>query len=222
MANVKPGHILIIEDDEDILEVLKLMLEDEGHRVVAARGGAEALAAAASEKPFDLVVLDISMPDMNGIEVAQKLRMAGKTAGIRIAIHTALEERWVKDRFADYDLFFGKARDVEVLVKGIARLLAEPKRTQAGTASPGPSFTVEQTMRAKSALRATLGVGADALSSRSFFALLADEIDQLRKLGHDDPAIAALIATAVGFEVAPSLIATHAASAAPAAPTPKP
>jgi len=218
MANVKPGHILVIEDDADILEVLKLMLEDEGHSVVTARGGAEALAAAASDKAFDLVVLDISMPDMNGIEVAQKLRMAGKTSGIRIAIHTALEERWVKDRFADYDLFFGKARDVDLLVQGVARLLAEPKRTAAGAAPPEATFSVEQTMRAKSALRGMIGIGADALPSRSFFALLADEIDQLRKLGHDDIAIAAAIAEAVGVEVAPSLVVAHA----PASAKPKP
>ncbi|MEO8921815.1 MAG: response regulator, partial [Caldimonas sp.] len=59
----KPARILVMEDESDILEVLKLLLEYEGHHVVTARDGRAALAAAAA-KSFDLVVMDISMPDM--------------------------------------------------------------------------------------------------------------------------------------------------------------
>lgn len=138
----RSGRILIVEDDSDILEVLKLMLEYEGHKVVAAKRGAAALEAA-REKPFDVAVLDISMPDMSGIEVAQALRADPKTAGVRIAIHTGVEERWVRQRFADFDHYFAKARDVDVLVAGIAKLLAAPARTAGAAAgaaaSPSPS-----------------------------------------------------------------------------------
>ena len=143
-ATAKPaaGRILIVEDDSDILEVLKLMLEYEGHKVVTAKRGAAALEAA-REKAFDVAVLDISMPDMSGIEVAQALRADARTAGVRIAIHTGVEERWVKQRFADYDHYFAKARDVDVLVAGIARLLSATPRTASaaapGSATPAPA-----------------------------------------------------------------------------------
>ncbi|MEO7055737.1 MAG: response regulator, partial [Caldimonas sp.] len=109
-AKPKPGRILVIEDDWDILEVLKLMLEGEDHEVVTAKHGRAALAAmASSSRPFDLVLMDISMPEMSGIEVAQAMRANPKTADVRIVIHTALEEHWVRARFADYDLFLTKA-----------------------------------------------------------------------------------------------------------------
>ena len=70
-------RILIVEDDWAILEVLKLMLEDEGHVVVTAKHGREAVTIA-SAKPFDMVLMDISMPEMNGIEVARFLPITSR------------------------------------------------------------------------------------------------------------------------------------------------
>ena len=80
----KRRRILIVEDDWAILEVLKLMLEDEGHVVVTAKHGREAVAIAAT-KPFDMVLMDISMPEMSGIEVARTLRADPQTADVLIA-----------------------------------------------------------------------------------------------------------------------------------------
>jgi DNA-binding response OmpR family regulator len=213
-AKGKPGRILILEDEPDVLEVLKLMLEYEGHRVVTAQTGATAIATA-REKPFDVVVLDISMPDMSGIEVAQALRGDARTAGVRIAIHTALEERWVRERFPGYDLFLAKARDVELLVAGVARLLAEPAGTAPGTgagtaAQPPPTFSVDDTAKARQSLRAALGLGADAaLTAAEFIGLLGVEIDRLREAGRADAEIAEAIGKALGRAVPASLLAAH-------------
>src|SRR4029079_591762 len=87
MAASSTRHILIVEDDGDLLEVLKFVLEDEGYRVSTAKGGAEALSASSSEE-FSLVLLDVSMPDMSGIEVARRLRADPRTANVRLALHT--------------------------------------------------------------------------------------------------------------------------------------
>lgn len=198
----KAGRILVIEDDWDILEVLKLLLEYEGHAVTTAKHGREALATIeASAKPFDLVVMDISMPEMSGIEVAQTLRGNPKTADMRIAIHTGLDERWVHERFADYDLFLTKAADADILVDKIAKLLAQPKvARQAAAAAPSEAdsvFSTEDVALARRALRESMGLGEEALTQAAFLALLDDEIQQLRKIGKSDAQIAADIGAVV-------------------------
>ncbi len=234
----RPGHILIVEDDSDILEVLKLMLEYEGHKVVTAKRGAAALAVA-REKSFDVAVLDISMPDMSGIEVAQALRADAKTAGVRIAIHTGVEERWVKQHFADYDHYFAKARDVDVLVAGIAKLLAAPARTTGSVASaptaataptaptapstpaaaptdaPPADYGIDDVVRAQAALRQALGLGAERFPLAQFLSMLGDEIARLRQAGHDDAGIAGLIGEATGRALPADAVATATATATP-------
>lgn len=243
-AAAKPaaGRILIVEDDSDILEVLKLMLEYEGHKVVTAKRGAAALAAA-REKAFDVAVLDISMPDMSGIEVAQALRGDPRTAGVRIAIHTGVEERWVRERFPDYDHYFAKARDVDVLVAGIARLLATPRAsaasrpaangaptaasaapaaaaTPAATPATPPAATVPEAAtwgdddlaRARATLREALGAGPRRMALPALVEELRDEIGRLRDGGRDDRAIAALLGEALGGPVDPGLLASRAPS----------
>lgn len=199
-AKKAAARILVVEDDWDILEVLKLMLEDEGHQVVTAKHGREALAAAAAaSKPFDLVVLDISMPEMSGIEVAQALRAAPKTADIYIVVHTGLDEHWVRERFADYDVFLTKAADAEALVGEIARLLAQPTPAAGRRIrSDDAQFSGDDVVAARTALRAALGLAPQALSTAAFADALRDEIDQLRRLGRTGEEIAELLSAAVG------------------------
>lgn len=194
-----PRHrILIVEDDWAVLEVLKLMLEEEDYLVVTAKNGREAIRLAAS-KPFDLVLTDISMPDTNGIEFARTLRAQAKTSGIRIAIHTGLDEHWVRERFADYDLFLTKAADTDVLVTKIRQLLEEGEspRTTSGVQS-AQTFTTDEAMRAQQALRAAMGLGPETMTPQALVGMLADEIDQLRKLGKSDADLARLLTEAIG------------------------
>jgi two-component system KDP operon response regulator KdpE len=202
----KPGRILVVEDDWDILEVLKLMLEDEGHQVTTAKHGRAALAAAAA-RPFDLVVLDISMPDMSGIEVGQALRAAEKTAEIYIVIHTGLDEHWVRERFADYDVFLTKAHDADVLVEEIARLLAQPRAARRRPAGEAQAFSADELAKVRAALRAEMGLGLESLSLAALLAQVSGEIAQLRQLGRSDAEIAALVSNALGRPIAPSALA---------------
>ena len=65
MPASKPAHLLIVEDEGDLLEVLKFVLEDAGYRISTAQDGAAALAIAASGK-VSLVLLDVGMPDVDG------------------------------------------------------------------------------------------------------------------------------------------------------------
>ena len=65
--------ILVVDDDQDILAGITLALQLEGAEVIAASNGVEALARAVSEEP-DLVVLDLMLPAVSGLSVAERLR----------------------------------------------------------------------------------------------------------------------------------------------------
>lgn len=80
--------ILIADDDGDLLDILAFSLRREGFEVVSARDGREALARVAAEQP-DLVVLDVTMPELDGFEVCRRLR---RESSIPIIMLTARGE----------------------------------------------------------------------------------------------------------------------------------
>lgn len=82
------AHILIIEDNENNLYLSTFILEKHGHRVSAARDGAEGLRLAEELHP-DLILLDIQLPGMDGYAVAAHLRRAEATAAIPIVAVTS-------------------------------------------------------------------------------------------------------------------------------------
>ena len=80
--------ILVADDDEDILALVKAVLERSGHEVVAVVDGAEALATVRTRKP-DLAVLDITMPQVDGLEVLRRLRADEETAALPVVLLSA-------------------------------------------------------------------------------------------------------------------------------------
>jgi CheY-like chemotaxis protein len=75
--------IVVVEDDEDTRTVLAFMLEAEGARVAAAGRGEEAVTLAGRVRP-DVVLCDIGLPDIDGMEVARRLRAQANLAGTRL------------------------------------------------------------------------------------------------------------------------------------------
>jgi len=88
MANQK---ILAVDDEEDILELLRFNLAKEGFAVVCAASGEEALKAALSQRP-DLILLDLLLPAMDGLEVARRLKSNPSTQEIPVIMVTAKGE----------------------------------------------------------------------------------------------------------------------------------
>jgi CheY-like chemotaxis protein len=80
--------ILIVEDDFDTRYVLSLILKDEGYEVITAADGECALAVAAEHRP-DLIITDIQMPRVNGIELTRQIRLKDETASLPILAITA-------------------------------------------------------------------------------------------------------------------------------------
>ena len=83
--------ILIIDDDDDIREFLGYTLDKEGYNVYSASNGEEGIRLAIKNKP-ELILLDVMMPDMDGIEVCEQLRSNPITSGILICFLTARNE----------------------------------------------------------------------------------------------------------------------------------
>ncbi len=98
LADARPGHdesavpptrgarhrVLIIDDNQDAREILAMSLEIDGHRVFAAGSGREGLEVALVERPT-LVIVDIGLPDIDGYEVARRLRQALKSEATLVA-----------------------------------------------------------------------------------------------------------------------------------------
>jgi len=80
--------ILIIDDDVDTLRLVGMMLQRQGYRIVVANNGSQGLIQAENENP-DLILLDVMMPEMDGYEVARRLRANPDTASIPILMFTA-------------------------------------------------------------------------------------------------------------------------------------
>ena len=82
------GLILVADDDDDILFLVTTRLKRDGHEIVQARRGDEALALARELKPA-LAVLDVGMPGLDGIQVLEEIRKDESLAGTRVLLLTA-------------------------------------------------------------------------------------------------------------------------------------
>ena len=81
-------HVLIADDEANIVISLEFLMKREGHRVTVARDGEAALAATRAERP-DLVLLDVMMPGKSGFEVCQAVRADESLAGVKILMLSA-------------------------------------------------------------------------------------------------------------------------------------
>jgi DNA-binding response OmpR family regulator len=90
IAVAKP-KVLVIEDEPDLLEVIQYNLEREGHKVVVCRNGEQGLSRIRTDNP-DLVILDLMLPGMDGVEVCRQVKSDPVTRAIPIIMVTAKSE----------------------------------------------------------------------------------------------------------------------------------
>jgi two-component system response regulator MprA len=88
------GRVLVVEDDESIADVLRRTLRQEGHEVRSARDGPTALLAAYEFVP-DLVILDLGLPGLDGVEVCRRLRAESDVPILILTARTDLDDRVV-------------------------------------------------------------------------------------------------------------------------------
>ena len=118
------ASILIVDDDEDIRELLKYNLERDNHTVRAVENGLKCLEAVASEKP-DLILLDVMMPEMDGIEVCEQLKANEAYNSILICFLTARSEDYsqIAGLESGGDDYVSKPIKPKVLISRINALL---------------------------------------------------------------------------------------------------
>jgi len=121
--------VLVVDDEEDLLSLLDYNLKQEGFEVVRARDGIEALEQSREHEP-DLIILDIMMPKMDGIEVCEKLRQDARLRTIPIMMLTARteEDDQVEGLDVGADIYLGKPVSVSVIVSQAQALLRSARR----------------------------------------------------------------------------------------------
>jgi diguanylate cyclase (GGDEF)-like protein len=117
-------RILVVDDDPDILQFVRLNLELDGFDVDLAGGGREALEMAAAAPP-DLMLLDVMMPEIDGLTVLRRLRSDPGTANIPVIVLTArsLAEDRVKGLDLGADDYITKPFDLEELIARVRTVL---------------------------------------------------------------------------------------------------
>ncbi|MFN3237426.1 MAG: PleD family two-component system response regulator [Pseudomonadales bacterium] len=88
---VDKAKVLVVDDQETVIKVMERMLGDT-YEVIVAKSGESALEMARNKLP-DLILLDMVMPEMNGIEVCQRLRKDPLTSGIPVIFVTSMDDR---------------------------------------------------------------------------------------------------------------------------------
>ncbi len=115
--------ILVVDDDLDICETVASLLESQGYRVAEARNGAEALEIIDASVPA-VVLLDLRMPVMGGIECLQKLRSRAHCAGVEVVLMSALVEIEAKCAELKIRWRLGKPFDVGQLFAAVEGAMA--------------------------------------------------------------------------------------------------
>lgn len=134
--NTPAKKILIVDDEPDILEFLQYNLRKEGYEVVTANDGRQAIAVAEKEKP-GLIILDIMMPELDGVETCRLLRTKKEFQEVPIAFLTARDEDFSQITALDVggDDYITKPVKPRVLVSRINALLRRAGRGNDATQS---------------------------------------------------------------------------------------
>lgn len=126
-------HIFVVEDEEDILELLQYNLSREGYSVSTAKDGEEAVRMI-PRKPPDIILLDLMLPGLDGLEVCRTLKKNPKTANIPIVMVTAKGEESdvVMGLELGADDYIPKPFSMKVLIARVRTVLRRKQEPPAG------------------------------------------------------------------------------------------
>lgn len=117
------GTVLVIEDDADTTDLLETILQDRGYSVLASSDG-EALHVAAAQQP-DVILLDLMMPGMDGLEVGHRLRADPTTARIPLIAVSVMQPRAHAAARALVDEWVVKPFHVKDMAEVVARWMPQ-------------------------------------------------------------------------------------------------
>lgn len=117
--------VLVVDDEAEMGETTKMMLESDGYQALLAKGGQEALDAIAKDSP-DLIVLDIEMPGMDGYEVCRRIRRNPRTRELPILLATSGPGEMIYT--LDADGFLAKPFHRNILLTFVSHVLQSRQR----------------------------------------------------------------------------------------------
>lgn len=134
MMSEMNNKILLVDDEQDILDFLSYNLNKEGYKVSTATNGKDAISIAKKELP-DLIILDVMMPDLDGMETCRELREISSLKNTIIAFLTARNEDY--SQIAGFDVgaddYITKPIKPRVLASRIKALLRRNKKSELGS-----------------------------------------------------------------------------------------
>ena len=113
--------ILVVDDEFGIVKLLEEVLEDEGHRVLVASNGRQALERAAKDQPA-LVITDFMMPVMNGAELIKSMAGDARLSNVPVILISSVPEATVAERISGYAAFVRKPFNIFNLIDLVAEL----------------------------------------------------------------------------------------------------
>lgn len=122
------AKIMVVDDEKELLMIIKRILEKEGFNVIPCESGEECLERIHTEKP-DLVLLDVMMPGLNGFEVCKYIKKLEDGEGITVAMFTMLDKIEASKEGMDFtkcDAYLKKPMSRGELVSAVKGLLSCP------------------------------------------------------------------------------------------------
>ena len=118
------GRILVVEDDPIIMDLITILLEKEGHSVIRAGTAEEGIEAAGNVKP-DLILMDVALPGIDGLEATRILKAGAGTRSIPVVALTAqaMKEDAERAARAGVDAFLVKPLSTRDFLQQVSRLL---------------------------------------------------------------------------------------------------
>ena len=122
------ARILVADDNDEIRQLLETIMTSEGHKVVSAANGQEALDLMMAHAP-DVLILDVMMPVMDGYSVLREMKAAGMRDTTKVLVLTAKtsEQDWVRGYKLGADQYLTKPFEVDELVASVQGMLKMTK-----------------------------------------------------------------------------------------------
>lgn len=120
-TDLKGIHILVVDDSDDLREILEYILKAKGATVDSARDGAEAINKT-QKVPYDLILMDMKMPGLDGIDTASKIRDNGSKVKI-IALTGDMEGEKYKKKESPFNAYITKPIDPSNLSASILKTI---------------------------------------------------------------------------------------------------
>ena len=136
------SRVLVVDDEQHIAEGVRFNLEADGHKVVVAETGEQALDLLLADNasgPFDVVVLDVMLPGKDGFSVASELRAAGQYVPILMLTARGREEDVMRGFESGADDYLPKPFELGILLARVSGLLRRRRWNERGTPPPAES-----------------------------------------------------------------------------------